>query len=166
GSDILSGGAGADTVVFGDEPGVTVILDFEVGQDRIAFRSESFGVEEPLALQTVARDGEGTDAALVDVEGGSNLYVLQGGFENAGQAADALADALAGGDDEGAGFFVYFNVNQERARLVSVDDLDDAAADIAVLANLGEGGTPEAIETLDDFTADNFAFVDPDPFLI
>ncbi|MEM8756139.1 MAG: calcium-binding protein, partial [Pseudomonadota bacterium] len=48
GSDILSGGAGADTFVFGDEPGVTVILDFEVGQDRIAFRSESFGVEEPL----------------------------------------------------------------------------------------------------------------------
>ena len=67
---------------------------------------------------------------------------------------------MAGGEDEGAGFFVYFNVNQGRSRLFQVDDLDDVDSDIQQLANLTDGGpdNADAVNDLPDFTADNFSF--------
>ncbi|MEO1532930.1 MAG: hypothetical protein AAFU72_12245, partial [Pseudomonadota bacterium] len=96
------------------------------------------------------------------------VYILQGGFENAGAAADALAEALAGGVDEGAGFFVYFNVNQERVRLFSVEDLDDVDSEIALVANLteGAGSDPNPQDTLNALGAENFDFASLETLLI
>ena len=162
GADRLTGGLGADGFGYADAEGGDTITDFSIDEDRFVLDAESFGLGDgaAVAFQNVARDGDGTDAGLVDVEGGNNVYVLQGGFENAGAAADALALALAGGEDEGAGFFVYFNVNQGRSRLFQVDDLDDVDSDIQQLANLTDGGpdNADAVNDLPDFTADNFSF--------
>jgi len=174
GNDFLIGGAGRDTFAFAAGEGPDVIDDFEIGLDRIALDAPSFDVHaDEVAFQNVARDGHELDAGLVDVEGGNTVYVLQGAFEgNAGGAADALAGALAGNDvDEGAGFFVYFNTGQQINRVFHTDDLDDADADIALIANLGQFngdgalGDPEEIQaSLAEFEADNFTFDAPSAF--
>ncbi|MEO1018825.1 MAG: hypothetical protein AAFY56_14200, partial [Pseudomonadota bacterium] len=98
------------------------------------------------------------------VEGGNNVFVLQGGFENAGAAADTLATALTDGgfaeDGDQSGFFVYFNVNLERARLISVEDLDDVDSGIQQVTNLASDANPAQIDELPNFTAANFDFLE------
>ena len=171
GADRLTGGQGADGFVYADGEGGDTITDFSIAEDRFLLDAEAFGLGTgaEVRFQNVARDGDGTDAGLVDVEAGNTVYVLQGGFENAGQAADTLAAALADNDvDEGAGFFVYFNVNQGRSRLFQVDDLDDENSAIQQLANLTDGGPDNlgAIDDQADFTADNFVFEPADTFFV
>ncbi|MEM8624534.1 MAG: calcium-binding protein [Pseudomonadota bacterium] len=169
GNDFLLGGAGADDFGFSAGEGPDVVGDFSVADgDQIVFDAESFGVEGHLSFQNVGRVGDlgDPDAALAPVHEGSNVFVLQGEFNgNAGGAADALAAALAGGEDEGAGFFVYFNTAQNIQRVIFTEDLDDADAAISLVANLGEfNGDATEIEAdairdaLADFEADNFSF--------
>ncbi|MEO0820327.1 MAG: calcium-binding protein [Pseudomonadota bacterium] len=169
GNDLLEGGAGADSFGFAAGEGADVIADFAIAEDTLVLDAPSFGVVGDVRFQNVARDGanDDPDAGLVGVEGGNNVYVLQGVFTgNAGGAADALAAELAdNGIDEGAGFFVYFNTAQQINRLFFAEDLDDADAGIQLVANLGEfngdAGADEAAEIRDalaDFEADNFSF--------
>ncbi len=160
GADRLTGEAGADSFVFADGEGGDTITDFAIAEDRFGLDAASFGVAGEVAFQNVARDGEGTDAALVGVLEGQNVYVLQGTFEgNAGGAADALAEALAGGVDEGGGFFVYFNTNLNVNRLFFAEDLDNVDGGIQQLANLGDAtDVADALDDLADFSAENFSF--------
>ncbi len=169
GNDFLTGGSGADRFGFAASEGPDVVEDFEIGEDQIVLDAPSFGVRDHAAFQNVAREGGANDdpaAGLVGVQEGKNVYVLQGVFENnAGGAADALAEALAGGVDEGSGFFVYFNTGQNIQRLVHVDDLDNVDSGITLIANLGESNpdasTDEAAavrDSLANFAADNFSF--------
>lgn len=113
-----------------------------------------------LADQNVARDGAGGEAALLDVAPGGNVYVLRGTFEgNAAGAADALAEALAGGEDEGAGFFVFSNTTLNVARLIFAEDLDNVDGGIQQLANLGEArDTPDGLGDLAGISEANFSF--------
>jgi Ca2+-binding RTX toxin-like protein len=164
GADTLTGGNGNDTFAYAQGDGGDLITDFAIGKDKFALDAETFGLaaDATVAFQNVARDGTGSNAGLVNVEGGKNVYVLQGSFVNAGAAADALALALAdNGVDEGAGFFVYFNEGQQRARLFSVADLDNVDSSIALLANLGldDGAQSGAINLLPTFTESAFGFI-------
>lgn len=157
GADALIGGRGADSFVYADGEGGDVIADFQIGTDRFLLDADSFGVDASLGVQTVARDGDGVNAGLVDVDAVAAVYVLQGGFANAGAAQAALAEALADdGVDQGGGFFVYFNVNLGVNRLFAVEDLD-VAGGIQQLANLGENGAGDAAD-LALFSESDFAF--------
>ncbi|MGF1502329.1 MAG: calcium-binding protein [Paracoccaceae bacterium] len=163
GNDVTSGGKGPDRFVFaeGESDGAETILDFDVHDDQLVLDAESFGVDAPLSVQVVDRaNGEDpNDIELLGIEGGNTVYVLEGVWNNAGQAADALAAALAETpEDEGAGFFVYHNINQGRNRLFQVDDLDDAASAIQHVTNLSDLGNPEAVDELPDFSEANFSF--------
>ncbi len=177
GNDELTGDEGEDGFFFadGDSGGATEITDFDIDDDRFVLDSESFGLAEGagVVFRNVERGGGGELLGFNAGNLDTNVYVLQGGFAAAGVAADAIADALVaanGGVQQAgdqSGFFVYFNENQGRNRLFAVEDLDDVASDIQHVANLGGvlADTPEneaerdaAVDSLEDFTADNFEF--------
>lgn len=176
GDDVKIGGAGRDTFVYGDGDGAAngeigdTILDFDVDKDSFALRAGEFGVQEELKFQNVERDAiDDVDAGLVGLNTDNNAYVLQGVWNNAGQAANAVVDA----GEEDDFFFVYYNVNLDVNRLffadVSVDGEGEASVAIQQLANLGDldpfGDDSAAlndgfaIAQLAEFSADNFAFV-------
>ncbi len=186
GNDSLSGGTGNDTLFFadGDSAGANIITDFVLTDDLFALDAESFGLsgDAEVVFRNVARDGDGLDSGLAGLNGDdadANVFVLQGAFANAGAAADALANALvdAGLEEEGdqSGFFVYFNEDQGRNRLFSVDDLDDVNSQINQIANLGErldnnaenaAVRQAALDSLEDFAESNFVFATEDDLIV
>lgn len=183
----ISGGEGADTFTIAskfsssyNEADMPTVTDYAIGEDIVAFDPGRFSIGEQflefdengeviseefvvaaLSFQNVARDGEGVDAGLVNVEADHNVYVLQGSFTDAESAADALANALAGGDaDEGAGFGVYFDETEQRLRVFSTDDLDNAEADARVTLNLeNDLGAEATLALLPTFVASDFLFI-------
>ncbi|MGF1446377.1 MAG: hypothetical protein ACFBRM_09270 [Pikeienuella sp.] len=170
GGDILEGGRGRDKFGYSDGEGGDIILDFSIRQDSFVLDAESFGFDgAALNFQNVARTADDdVEAGLVGLDTDSNLYVLQGIWNNAGQAATAVVDA--GENDDF--FFVYYNVNLDVNRLFFFDqeaanagDAFSAAAGIQQLANLGENPNLQdgvndegAVEDLAEFDADNFSF--------
>ncbi len=139
GNDSVSGGAGRDDFGFaaGDSAGADTILDFDIHRDQFVLDAESFGfaADEELKFQNVARVGgedDNVDAGLDGLDTGNNTYVLQGIWNNAGQAAQAVVDAGEADDF----FFAYYNVNLDVNRLFHFDQEDG----LSQIANLGEAG--------------------------
>lgn len=65
GNDILTGGGGADTFLFFEEDqGVKVILDFEVGVDRLAFATSDPGVTTSNLLANLTQVGEDVELIM------------------------------------------------------------------------------------------------------
>ncbi len=169
GADTLKGGGGEDVFAYATGEGGDTIADFRIRQDAFGLDAESFGVEGDLEFQNVARtDNDDVNAGLVDLDTDSNVYVLQGIWNNAGQAATAVVD----GGEEDDFFFVYYNVNLDVSRLFHFDQeaanaggAFNAGAGIQQLANLGETGRfaegvndDGAIRSLARFEEDNFTF--------
>ena len=93
---------------------------------------------------------------------GFNVIVLQdtdndanpGTPFGAGNAANIIAGKI---DTDGAGFFVYKNSALNVDRLVFSANLNDATADLSVLARIASPTGQAATDALPLFTADNFA---------
>ncbi len=174
GADTLTGGRGADAFAYADGEGGDTILDFRISDDKFTLDAESFGVDDELQFQNVERtDDNDVNAGLVNVDAGNNVFVLQGIWNNAGQAAQALIDEGV----EGPFFFVYYNVNLDVNRLFQaeavLDDEGNPAIDLQQLNNLGETNQfaegvndRRAINQLDDFSQSNFEFENLDADLI
>ncbi|MEM1385513.1 MAG: calcium-binding protein [Pseudomonadota bacterium] len=191
-NDVMTGGTGEDSFVFANGDGngtpgnADQIEDFTVGDDQFALDAVSFGLdaEDQLVFSNVARVDDGADENGIDdsldlatFDPEANVYVLQGAFANAGAAANAIADArdasaLEIDETDEAGFFIYFNQGQGRARLFAVNDLNagtdegiQQVANLGDLVPLGDGETnadnalrTAALDSLETFTADEFTF--------
>jgi hypothetical protein len=129
----------------------------EAGDPIIVFEPEA------ISFQNVARDADG---ALVDAQEGNNVYVLQGSFESAEAAADALALALSSGEiDDGAGFGVYFDSSTQSIRTFSTDDLDNLDAVVTVIGNFeNDLGAEANIDLLATLDAADFSLVNSEVF--
>ncbi|MEO1679704.1 MAG: calcium-binding protein [Pseudomonadota bacterium] len=181
GSDTLTGGDGEDTFAFSGDPfdGADVsadgrqiignedfITDFDFGQDTFAFNATDFGVD---ALHFASADANAPGAA--DALDGANVIVLQNADSDgdpdtpflAGTAANQIADLV---DEDGAGFFVYFNTNLDLNRLVYSENLNDATADLKIVARQTDLTGQDAIDALGEYSADNFALMTDDFALV
>lgn len=74
----------------------------------------------------------------------------------AGTAANLIAASI---DVDGAGFFVYHNSNLGLNRLVYSTNLNDATADLRIIARLTDQPGADAIGVLPSFSAANFRVV-------
>lgn len=172
GVDTITGGEGRDRVVFdgqafessliiaGDnirqaENTPDILTDWTIGEDRFLFDTEVFGVTGNKKVSV---------SLAADIKAGANVIVLQDTDNdanaatvfNAGAAASLIAENV---DVDGAGFFVYWNSALGINRLVYSENLNEATADIRVLANINTLAGTEAIAALDDFSARDFAFL-------
>lgn len=172
GIDTITGGSGRDRVILTDqafesaavvngdglrqvENTPDILTDWSVSEDIFVFDTEVFSV-------TGNRRVSVSNAA--DIAEGANIIVLQDTDNDANAAtafnAGAAANLIAANVDvDGAGFFVYWNSALGINRLVYSENLNDAAADIRVLANIDTLKGADAIAALDDFSGGNFAFL-------
>lgn len=165
GIDTLTGGRGRDAVAFTGDPfagvdlsaaGRTVVntpdelLDFDPTSDKVVLDRSDLGVGRKLDLvngtvdQLTARGRAGSDAGVV---------VIQGAIGNAGAAASAIA---ATGVASGPGVFVYWNTTLLIGRVVFSADLGDPTAGISVLGNIRTLSGDAALATLPTFTGRTF----------
>lgn len=72
----------------------------------------------------------------------------------AGNAANIIASKIT---TDGAGFFIYKNSVLDVDRLVFSTNLNDATADLSILARITSPTGQAAIDALSRFSADNFA---------
>ena len=136
---------------------------FDIAVDRFVFDPVVFGLA--AGLQVV----NGLVSALPD--GGVNVVILQSTDNdnnpatafNAGAAANLIASAI---DDDGAGFFVYFNSVLAVNRLVYSSNLNSATADLSILARINSPTGAQAIASLPAFTAANFAVPEPETWTL
>jgi hypothetical protein len=77
--------------------------------------------------------------------------------------AEALAALAETAEDEGAGFFVYFNSTLKINRLVFSTNLNSTTSDLAILAAIQSPKGADAIAALPGFGAANFQAVAPVP---
>ena len=140
--------------VFG---GAQVFLDeFNVADDQFSFQLSAFGVSAPLNFVN-------SDASRLPASG-VNAIVLQDSDDdgdpatvfNAGSAANLIAGAV---EEEGAGFFVYFNSALGINRLVYSTDLSSNTGDLAILAAIQNPTGADAIAALPSFTNTNFTAI-------
>ncbi|WP_051658128.1 calcium-binding protein [Azospirillum argentinense] len=71
GADTLWGGEGADVFAFGRGSGGSVVMDFEVGVDRLAFYEA--GVDLGAVIRSARVEGGNT---TLDVGGGNRITIL------------------------------------------------------------------------------------------
>ena len=176
GSDVLTGGGGRDAFAFSGDPfdGADVsaegrqiignedfVTDFDFARDRYELNAQDFGIKDDVVFASVDANAEGAAEALKD----ANVIVLQNSDNDgdpdtpflAGTAANQIADLV---EEDGAGFFVYFNSNLELNRLVYSENLNDATADLKILSRQTDLTGQDAIDALGEFSAANFSFVD------
>jgi hypothetical protein len=147
--------AGTDVL---DQPGRQIVgglgpsIDFNIATDVFAFDPVIFGVNQVLFANGLAADLPPS---------GINVAVLQdtGTPLLAGTAANRIADAI---EEDGPGFFIYFNTNLDLPRLVYSTNLNDNTADLAVLARMVNLSGPGGFAQLPSFTAANFEAI-PEP---
>jgi len=172
GADVLTGGRGFDRFVFDGDAfdGADVsaegrqiignedtITDFNEHRDRIQLDAEDFAVDRPLHFASV-------DANTDDIPADANVIVLVNSDNDdnpetpflAGTAANQIADLV---EEDGAGFFVYFNSNLNINRLVYSTNLNDADADLKIVARFTDVEGADAIAALQDFSAFNFDLI-------
>jgi hypothetical protein len=170
-SDILMGDAGADTFGFSGDPfeGADVsaegrqiignedfISDFDFTEDQYRLNASDFKVVGEVNF--VALDANDPEAEIPE---GANVITLLNSDNDgvpttpflAGTAANQIAELVT---EDGAGFFVYFNSNLQLNRLVYSTNLNDASADLKILARQTDLTGQDAIDALANFSADNF----------
>ena len=175
GSDNLSGGAGADAFGYGGDPfgGRDVsaperqiiqeedfINDFDFAEDRYLFNATDFDLVGDVNFAAV--DANAEDASIAP---GTNVVAVLNSNDAedpnapfaAGTAADQIAELTS---EDGAGLFSYFNSGLEVNRLVYSTNLNDANADLKVVSRQTDLIGSDAIDALNDFSADNFEFRD------
>lgn len=129
-------------------------LTFNIATDVLAIDPTVFGVSGPVSF------ANGLASSLP--VSGLNVIVLESFDDDsnaatpfgAGNAATLIATQIT---TPGAGFFIYFNQGLNLPRLVYSTDLNDATADLAILARFTNlsGGQAQ----LASITASNFSFV-------
>jgi len=182
GDDLIVGGSGVDTIFTGrgyDTVKYDVLESNGIAGDGIR-QVTSAGVTDNLEDWSIKKDTFAFDADAFDfapnkkvsffngtadkIKDGANVIVLQDTDNdnnpatafNAGAAATLIANNV---DVDGAGFFVYWNSDLQINRLVYSANLNDATADITVLANINTLEGQDAIDALATFSASNFDFV-------
>jgi hypothetical protein len=130
------------------------VFSFDPVTDIIGFDPDVFGFNSVQFAK-----GNTTDPGFPTT--GVTVAVVQNASA-AGAAATALADQLTTATP---GFFIYFNAGFDVPRLVFSTDLNDADADLAILARFNNlSGQPGVLSTI---TAANFAAVpEPSSFLL
>jgi serralysin len=162
GSDNMTGGAGIDSFFYFADSltggqfapaanGIQVsnlapdeITDFAIAEDRIAADASDLGIRGALNFQKGASGNVGN----------GNVIVLTDPFANAAAAARAIDNNR--NITNGAGIFVYHNLNLGITRVVHSQDLGNGGG-ITVLANLRNQGGQNAITALNTFSANNFS---------
>jgi hypothetical protein len=124
-------------------------ITFSIATDQFSLHPGVFGVSSQINFIN--------DLSANLPDGGVNIIVLQDtpAVFAAGIAANLIAAQIT---EDGAGFFVYFNTALDAPRLVFSANLNDATADLKIVARM----TNLDREDLADFTADNFLLV-PEP---
>lgn len=97
GNDVLTGGEGADTFVFGGIPGVDVITDFEQGADQIDFYAVISPAFSDGLFSKVANGGQSYNIAQGEardfndfiIQDGNDVYYDADGSES-GEAVKSL----------------------------------------------------------------------------
>ena len=174
-SDTLSGGAGADIFNYVDNifdgqdvsaPGRQIIsdedfiTDFDFAQDTYRFNATNFDINGDVNFAAV--DANAEDASIAP---GTNVVVVLNSNDAddpnapfaAGTAANQIAELTS---EDGAGFFVYFNSGLQLNRLVYSTNLNDANADLKIISRQTDLIGQDAIDALNNFSADNFEFED------
>jgi uncharacterized surface protein with fasciclin (FAS1) repeats len=181
GADTLIGGDGADRFQFSGDPfdGADVsadgrqivgnedtIEDFEFGSDVYAINAPDFGINDDVRFQAVDANADGAT-----IPAGTNVVVLLNSDNDAdpetpflaGTAANQIAELT---EADGAGFFVYWNSNLGVNRLVYSTNLNDANADLKIVARQSDLEGQDAIDALASFSADNFEFDNLPPTIL
>jgi hypothetical protein len=128
--------------------------DFVPDEDGFVFSASAFGVSAPLGF--VNAPSSGIPAS------GANLIVLQDTDDDnnpatpfgAGNAATVIAGKIT---VDGSGFFIYHNSTLNVNRLVFSTNLNDASADLSVLARIASPTGQGAIGALPGFKSANFS---------
>jgi len=173
GADFVITGSGADDIVFQGDPfqgadvsaegrqvvgGEDFLADFDFAADQYFLNAGDAGVNGDV--QFAAVDANAPDAAIA---ANTNVVVLLNSDNdgdpatvfNAGAAANQIADLVS---EDGAGFFVYFNSGLGVNRLVYSSNLNDAGADLSIIARQTDLTGQDAIDALGNFSAANFVF--------
>ena len=174
-SDILSGGAGADIFNYVDNifdgqdvsapgrqiiPDEDFITDFNFAEDTYRFNATNFDINGDVNFAAV--DANAEDASIAP---GTNVVVVLNSNDAddpnapfaAGTAANQIAELTS---EDGAGLFVYFNSGLQLNRLVYSTNLNDANADLKIISRQTDLIGQDAIDALNNFSADNFEFED------
>lgn len=135
--------------VVGGEPFIT----FSILSDFFSFHPTVFGVGDSVLFAN--------DVVTNLPTSGVNVVVLQT-FDNdadpitpfgAGNAATLIAGQIM---SPGPGFFIYFNSGLDLPRLVHSTNLDDATADLKILARMINLAGQPGRDAIPTFTASNF----------
>jgi len=132
-----------------------LLPSFNLGQDSFVFDLGAFSAYGVSALSFLNAPASAIPGS------GFNLIVLQD-TDNDGNAATPFgagnaANLIAGRiNTDGAGFFIYKNSVLDVDRLVFSTNLNDAGADLSVLARITSPTGQAAIDALPRFTAANF----------
>lgn len=179
GSDTIRSGDGRDTLVYAGNPfdGADVsaagrqiianedfVSDFSFANDAFQFNSRDFNLTGPVNF--VSLNAAATGAAI---PAGTNVIVLRNADDDnnpatvfgAAAAATQVANLVT---TDGAGFIVYANSALGVTRILYSTNLNDANADVKVVARLTDLTGQAAIDALASFTAANFAFDRPPVF--
>lgn len=175
-SDTLSGSFGADVFAYAGDPfeGQNVsaperdiigeedfVSDFSFSQldrDTYQFNATDFNISGDVNFTAIDANAEGAS-----IEPGTNVVTLlnsdNDGDPNtpflAGTAANQIAELTS---EDGAGLFVYFNSELQLNRLAYSTNLNDANADLKIVSRQTDLTGQDAINALDNFSADNFQF--------
>ena len=175
-SDTITGGAGADIFAYAGDPfegrdvsapereiiadNQDFISDFDFAEDKYRFNATDFDVDGDVNFAAVDANAEGASIA----PGTNVVAVLNSNDANdpnapfaAGTAANQIAELTS---EDGAGFFAYFNSGLELNRVVYSTNLNDANADLNVISQQTDLTGQDAIDALNNFSADNFEFED------
>ena len=128
------------------------------GGDLYSLNAADFGVDGDVSFLSLDANAEGASIAA-----GTNVIVLLNPDNDAnpdtpflaGTAAAQIADLT---EADGAGFFVYWNSNLGVNRLVYSTNLNDASADLKIVARQTDLEGQDAINALSSFSAENFVF--------
>jgi len=127
---------------------------FDVRTDRFVFVANAFGLASPLSVVNTPSAGIPASGAnvivLQDLDDDNNPATPFG----AGNAAAVIAGKVT---TDGPGFFIYHNSTLKVNRLVFSTNLNDATADLSVLARISSASEQDAITALPGFNAANFS---------
>ena len=175
GSDTITSGDGADILAYEGDPfegqlgfsrerqiigGEDFVTDFDFDSDTYRFNAFDFDLGFNSQVNFAAVDANDPDASIAP---GTNVVALLNSDNDsnpdtpflAGTAANQIAELTS---EDGAGFFVYFNSELEVNRLVYSTNLNDANADLKIVSRQTDLTGQDAIDALQNFSADNFEF--------